>query len=161
MVFNSFGTGRRRADHRRNIPSPASKQAKLCKALLSASSYVFWHIQNRRAEPFLRCRSAENGHGKSSSYPHPPPFSLLPLGRRVFRTDLCCKLHTPRRSRGMLSKALELWAFRVPTLCKSIQAKAFRVVSRDGRFGEVGFFSFYGPAVWLEVIECPAIMFKL
>ena len=25
---------------------------------------------------------------------------------------------------GMLSKALELWAFRVSTLCKSIQAKA-------------------------------------
>lgn len=29
-----------------------------------------------------------------------------------------------RLRRGMLSKALELWAFRVATLCKSIQAKA-------------------------------------
>eukprot|EP00435_Cladocopium_sp_Y103_P060749 s354_g22.t1 len=30
----------------------------------------------------------------------------------------------PENTPGMLSKALELWAFRVATLCKSIQAKA-------------------------------------
>jgi len=33
----------------------------------------------------------------------------------------------PENTPGMLSKALELWAFRVATLCKSIQAKVRRV----------------------------------
>ena len=38
-------------------------------------------------------------------------------------------------SPGMLSKALELWAFRVAVLCKSIQAKVARV-SGGGFFGD-------------------------
>ena len=36
----------------------------------------------------------------------------------------CCCLFSKENTPGMLSKALELWAFRVAVLCKSVQAKA-------------------------------------